>query len=78
MSNLHLRYYISILLSLIGVAVTWLGTVTSQILMWAGIAIIAASVILSFTVRCPRCGRRLAGKGHLLLPNYCPYCGEKV
>ena len=78
MKNLHTRYYISIALSLVGVAVTWFGTVNSQVLMWLGFGIIAVSVILSCTVRCPHCGRRLAGKGHLLLPNFCPNCGEKI
>ena len=78
MNNLHVKYYVSIALSLVGVAITWLGTVNSQVLMWLGFGIIAVSVILSWTVRCPHCGRRLAGKGHLLLPNFCPNCGEKV
>ena len=78
MNNLSIRYYFSIVLSLIGVAVTWLGTVKSQALMGVGFGIIALSVILSLTVRCPHCGRRLAGKGHLMLPKFCPNCGEKV
>ena len=78
MKNLSTRYYLSIVLSLIGVAVTWLGTTKSQVLMGVGFGIIALSVILSLTVRCPHCGRRLAGKGHLMLPKFCPNCGEKV
>ena len=78
MNNLHVKYYVSIALSLVGVAITWLGTVNSQVLMWLGFSIIAVSVILSWTVRCPHCGRRLAGKGHLMLPKFCPHCGEKV
>ena len=78
MNNLSIRYYFSIVLSLIGVAVAWIGTTKSQTLMGVGIGIIAVSVILSLTVRCPHCGRRLAGKGHLMLPKFCPNCGEKV
>ena len=78
MNNIYTRYYLSILLSLVGVAVTWLGTANSRVLMWFGIGIIAVSVILSWTVRCPHCGRRLAGKGHLVLPKFCPNCGEKL
>ena len=78
MNNIYTRYYFSIALSLVGVAVAWLGTTTSQVVMWIGFGIIAVSVILSLTVRCPRCGKRLAGKGHLALPHYCPNCGEKI
>ena len=78
MNNIYTRYYLSILLSLVGVAVTWLGTANSRVLMWCGIGIIAVSVILSWTVRGPHCGRRLAGKGHLVLPKFCPNCGEKL
>ena len=78
MNNLSIRYYFSIVLSLIGVAVTWLGTTKSQVLMGIGFGIIAVSVLLSLTVRCPHCGRRLAGKGHLMLPKFCPNCGEKI
>ena len=78
MKNIYIRYYLSIVLSLLGVAVAWLGTTKSQVVMWLGFGIIAASVILSLTVRCPRCGKRLAGKGHLALPHFCPNCGEKL
>ena len=78
MKNIYIRYYLSIALSLLGVAVTWLGTTKSQVVMWLGFGIIAVSVILSLTVRCPRCGKRLAGKGHLALPHFCPNCGEKL
>ena len=78
MNNISIRYSSSIVLSLIGVAVAWLGTSKSQVLMGVGFGIIALSVILSLTVRCPHCGRRLAGKGHLMLPKFCPNCGEKV
>ena len=78
MNNIYTRYYFSIALSLVGVAVAWLGTTKSQVLMGIGFGIIAVSVILSLTVRCPRCGKRLAGKGHLALPRFCPNCGEKL
>ena len=78
MNNIYTRYYFSIALSLVGVAVAWLGTTKSQVLMGIGFGIIAVSVILSLTVRCPHCGKRLAGKGHLALPRFCPNCGEKL
>ena len=78
MNNIYTRYYFSIALSLVGVAVAWLGTAKSQMLMGIGFGIIAVSVILSLTVRCPHCGKRLAGKGHLALPRFCPNCGEKL
>ena len=78
MNNIYTRYYFSILLSLVGVAVAWLGTANSRVLMGIGFGIIALSVILSLTVRCPQCGKRLAGKGHLMLPKFCPNCGEKL
>ena len=78
MNNLSIRYYSSIVLSLVGVALAWLGTANSRVLMGVGIGIIVLSVILSLTVRCPQCGKRLAGKGHLMLPKFCPNCGEKL
>ena len=42
MKNLNNRYWLSIILSIVGVCVTWFGTTTSQLVMWAGIGIIAA------------------------------------
>ena len=76
--DLHIRYFISIVLAVLGVGLAWLGTVTSQVLMWIGIGIVAVAVILSWTIRCPHCGHGLAGKRQLFLPNYCPHCGEKL
>ena len=77
-NNLYARYIISIGLSLLGVGLTWLGTASSRVLMWVGIGIIAAAVILSWTIRCPHCGHGLTGKRQLFLPKFCPNCGEKI
>ena len=78
MSNLRTRYFISLGLSIIGVILIWFGAFASQTIMWIGIGVIAVGVIVSWTIRCPHCGHGLMGKRQLLLPNYCPNCGEKL
>ncbi|MBR2936957.1 MAG: hypothetical protein IKB80_00455 [Oscillospiraceae bacterium] len=78
MKKLTNRYWLSIILSIIGVCVVWLGTTTSQLVMWAGIGIIAVSLILTWTIRCPQCGHILVGKRQFFIPNYCPNCGRKI
>ena len=78
MNNLGNRYLLSIILSVIGVILTWLGAATSQVLMWIGIGIIAAGLILTWTIRCPQCGHILVGKRQCCIPNYCPNCGHKI
>ena len=44
---------------------------------WIGVGLMAIAVVLNFTIRCPHCGRQLAGKGWGL-PNFCPRCGADV
>ena len=78
MKNLNNRYWLSIILSIIGVCVAWLGTTTSQLVMWVGIGIVAAGLILTWTIRCPQCGHILVGKRQFFIPNYCPNCGHKI
>ena len=77
-NDLHTRCLISLGLTLLGIGITWLGATMSQILMWVGIAVLAAGGILSWTVRCPNCGYWLMRKGHLFLPRFCPNCGHKI
>ena len=76
--DLLTRRLISIGLSIVAVIIAWLGSVSSQALMWVGIGILAVSVIISWTIRCPNCGRGLAGRRQVLLPRYCPHCGQKI
>lgn len=78
MNNLHTRYFISFGLSIIGVILAWFGSFASQTIMWIGIGVIAVGIIMSWTIRCPHCGHGLMGKRQLLLPNFCPNCGEKL
>ncbi len=78
MNNLYIRYFISFGLCIIGIALAWLGALTSQTIMWIGIGVIAVGVIVSWSIRCPHCGHGLMGKRQLLLPNFCPNCGEKL
>ena len=78
MNDLRTRYFISLGLSVIGVILTWFGAFASQTIMWIGIGVIAVGVIVSWTIRCPHCGHGLMGKRQLLLPNFCPNCGEKL
>lgn len=77
-NTLYARYFIALGLSVVGILVTWVGTLRSQVLMWIGIGIIAIGVIVSWTIRCPRCGHNLMGKRQLLLPNFCPNCGHNI
>ena len=76
--KLYARYFISLGLSIIGIILVYLGAPISQIIMWIGIGIIAVGVIVSWTIRCPHCGHGLMRKKQLLLPNFCPNCGEKL
>lgn len=76
--KLYTRYFISLGLSIIGIILVYLGALISQIIMWIGIGIIAVGVIVSWTIRCPHCGHGLMGKKQLLLPNFCPNCGENL
>ena len=76
--NLYVRYYIAFGLSIIGIILAWLGALTSRVFMWAGFGIVAVGVIVSWTIRCPNCGHSLMGKKQLLLPNFCPNCGQKI
>ncbi len=77
-NDLLRRRLISIGLSIVAIGVTWLGSITSQVLTWVGIGILAVSVIISWTIRCPNCNRGLSGKRQVLLPRYCPHCGHKI
>ena len=77
-NSLYIRYFISFGLSIIGVLLTWFGALTSQVLMWIGIGIIAIGAIISWTIRCPHCGHSLIGRRQLFLPNFCPNCGEEL
>ena len=77
-NTLYARYFIALCLSVIGILITWVGTLRSQVLMWIGIGIIAVGVIVSWTIRCPHCGHSLMGKRQLLLPNFCPNCGHNI
>ena len=77
-NDLYMRYFISLGLSILGIGLTWLGTLTSRLFMWIGIGIIAIGVILSWTIRCPNCGYGLMGRRQLLLPNFCPRCGHNI
>ena len=76
--DLHVRYFISLGLTIIGIILTWLGTATYQTLMWIGIGILVVGTIVSWTIRCPHCGHGLMRRRQFLLPNYCPNCGEKL
>ena len=77
-NNLYVRYFVSLGLSIVGIGLAWLGTLISQIILWIGIGSVAVAVIISWTIRCPNCGHSLMGKRQLLLPNFCPNCGEKL
>ncbi len=77
-NNLYVRYFIAFGLSVIGIILTWFGALTSRTIMWIGIGIVAVGVIVSWTIRCPNCGHSLMGKKQLLLPNFCPNCGQKI
>ncbi len=76
--KLYARYFISLGLTIIGIILAWLGALISQMIMWIGIGIVAVGVVVSWTIRCPNCGHSLMGKKQLLLPNFCPNCGEKI
>ena len=76
--KLYARYFISLGLTIIGIILAWLGALIFQMIMWIGIGIVAVGVVVSWTIRCPNCGHSLMGKKQLLLPNYCPNCGEKI
>ena len=76
--KLYARYFISLGLTIIGIILAWLGALIFQMIMWIGIGIVAVGVVVSWTIRCPNCGHSLMGKKQLLLPNFCPNCGEKI
>ncbi len=78
MNNLFVRWLISIGLMLIGIVLTWLGAFSSQVLMGTGIVILAFGAILSWSIRCPKCGRSLMGRRNFFLPRYCSHCGHKI
>jgi len=77
-NSLYVRYFIALGLSIIGVILIWLGVLSSRIFMWIGFGIAAIGVMISWTIRCPHCGHGLMGKRQLLLPNFCPNCGQKI
>lgn len=76
--DLFARQLISMGLATLAIGVTWLGSVTYEILMWIGIGLLAVSVILSWSIRCPNCNRGLAGRRQVFLPRFCPHCGHKL
>lgn len=76
--DLQIRYFIADGLLVLGLVIAGLGYSSSQLLMWIGIGMVTAAVILFFTIRCPHCSHGLTGRGILFLPKFCPKCGQKI
>jgi len=46
-----------------------------QLALAPALALVVASVVLQFSVRCPSCGYRLGRQSRLLVPDRCRSCG---
>ena len=76
-SKLKTRYNIAVILGILDGIILAMGRAEPVFYLPGGILLVAI-LILSLTIRCPRCGKYLAGRRTWGIPHYCPNCGTAI
>ncbi len=77
MNHLQLKHLISIGVTLLGVGLALLGSMTTEVCMWIGIGLMLIGTIIRITMRCPKCNHNLIYR-RWSLPKFCPECGHPI